>query len=328
MYFKKLFHPEYYQGAKKTDRHFEGWYYKLVSKDGSLSLALIPGVAINKKDPHAFIQVFSSRGDPGGENGELEAHYRRFPLDAFKYRHDVFEASIGKNRFTANSVDLAIEEEGFSLSGHIELGPLTPIKKSLWAPNIMGPFAYLSFMECYHGVISMDHGLDGRVALQGEVLDFSGGSGYIEKDWGVSFPVTYVWIQSNHFTTGPAAFMFSAALIPLGALRFKGLICNLIVNGKEYRFATWNGSRILLEEWGDDFARYRIARGKLLLDIEARSTSHIALASPREGEMKEHIKEGLSGTVTLRLFKEGLCLWEGTGSNAGIEIMMGPKTQG
>ncbi|MCK7537696.1 MAG: tocopherol cyclase family protein [Marinilabiliales bacterium] len=32
-----------------------------------------------------------------------------------------------------------------------------------------------------------------------KMADFSGGRGYIEKDWGHSFPSAYVWMQSNHF---------------------------------------------------------------------------------------------------------------------------------
>lgn len=29
-------------------------------------------------------------------------------------------------------------------------------------------------------------------------MDFSGGRGYIEKDWGQSFPAAWVWLQINY----------------------------------------------------------------------------------------------------------------------------------
>ena len=73
----------------------------------------------------------------------------------------------------------------------------------------MGPFSFVPFMECYHGIISMDHSIIGELSIKGKKVDFTSGRGYIEKDWGHSFPIGYVWMQSNHF---------SESKIPLNAL--------------------------------------------------------------------------------------------------------------
>jgi tocopherol cyclase len=51
----------------------------------------------------------------------------------------------------------------------------------------MGWFAYVPFMECYHGVLSLDHEVNGRLRLGKRETDFSGGRGYIEKDWAAPF---------------------------------------------------------------------------------------------------------------------------------------------
>ena len=51
----------------------------------------------------------------------------------------------------------------------------------------MGPFSFVPLMECYHGILSMNHSLKGTLSFQGENLLFTGGKGYIEKDWGHSF---------------------------------------------------------------------------------------------------------------------------------------------
>ncbi|MEZ4893124.1 MAG: tocopherol cyclase family protein [Saprospiraceae bacterium] len=37
------------------------------------------------------------------------------------------------------------------------------------------------------------------LTINGEELDFTGGKGYMEKDWGRSFPSAYFWMQTNHF---------------------------------------------------------------------------------------------------------------------------------
>jgi hypothetical protein len=38
--------------------------------------------------------------------------------------------------------------------------------------------------------------------------------------------------------------------------------------------------------------------------------------------MSQTIKEGLSGTIDIKLYKKGLLIYEDTGYQAGIEIMM------
>ena len=55
----------------------------------------------------------------------------------------------------------------------------------------MGPFRFIAGMECSHGVISMMHSLEGTIEINGEIVDFSGGTGYIETDRGRSFPSAY-----------------------------------------------------------------------------------------------------------------------------------------
>jgi len=56
--FYKIKHPEIFQGHLNKDRYFEGWYFKYISQDGLVSFACIPGISLNKKDAHAFIQIY------------------------------------------------------------------------------------------------------------------------------------------------------------------------------------------------------------------------------------------------------------------------------
>ena len=63
----------------------------------------------------------------------------------------------------------------------------------------MGWYSFVPFMECNHGIVSVNHDLYGEISVNGNVIDFNNGKGYIEKDWGVSFPEAWIWIQSNNF---------------------------------------------------------------------------------------------------------------------------------
>lgn len=319
MYIKKLIHPEFYQGHKKKKNYFEGWYYKVVSSDGLYTLAFIPGISKNLQDPHAFIQIFISEYQ--GIEPKLTTYYVRYKIDQFKYGHDLFYVEIDQNFFSLDKLVVNLKHEGLDLKGTLSLSSLTPICRSLSQPNIMGFFGYFNFMECYHGVISMTHQLNGSLEFNGKVLNFTHGKGYIEKDWGRSFPRAYVWIQSNHFEDEQTSFMFSYADIPFMGLYFKGLIANLSYKGNEYRFATYNHTKVIHETVQAKKVHYILKKRNYLLDIEATSQTEILLASPKDGAMINQIKEGLSGTITIKFYHKGVLLYEDIGHHAGIEIM-------
>ena len=65
-----------------------------------------------------------------------------------------------------------------------------------------------------HGVLGFDHAIQGVLAIDDQAVDFSGGRGYIEKDWGQSFPEAWVWFQTNHFERAGVYLTASVANIP------------------------------------------------------------------------------------------------------------------
>lgn len=319
MYFKKIFYPEFFQGEKKKTDYFEGWYFKLVNKERNISVAVIPGISLNKTDSHSFIQLFLSK--TVDNEVYLKRRYFRYDIKDFAYDSKEFSVSVKDNFFSKNKMKLNLIDEDITVKSDIDAFNLIGIKKSVFMPNIMGFFGYMNFMECYHGIVSMTHSLSGFININDDVVSFNNGKGYIEKDWGKSFPRKYVWLQSNHFSDDSASFLFSYALIPFGIFNFNGLIINLLIDKKEYRFATYNNAKILYEEIKKGYVKYEIKKSSYRLTVEAFSDKEIDLPSPRNGAMIESIKEGLSGKIKVTLFKKNIKIFEDTGYNAGIEIM-------
>ncbi|MCK7487611.1 MAG: tocopherol cyclase family protein [Bacillus subtilis] len=64
-------------------------------------------------------------------------------------------------------------------------------------------------------------------------ISFEHGRGYLEKDWGTSFPQGYVWLQTNHFTSPGTSLMASVARIPFLGFAFQGFLVNFVHAGKE-----------------------------------------------------------------------------------------------
>ncbi|MBN2540721.1 MAG: hypothetical protein JXB08_04260 [Bacilli bacterium] len=318
--FQKIRNPFIFQGSLKKKRYFEGWYYKMVTKDELHSVALIPGISLNQTDSHAFIQAFLTCNQNGKK--EMKTRYIRFDREDFHFDDSNRTLTIGKNVFTENHIHVELEIDGLTLWGDLRLNNLTSIQTTLFTPSIMGFFGYFQFMECYHGVISMDHTLDGELQIGNENISFSEGRGYIEKDWGRSFPKGYVWMQSNHFSDNTTSFMFSHAVIPFLGMSFKGLIVNLISNHKEYRFATYNNAKIKQRSIKANQVHYEIKRGRYRLIVDAINEETISLSSPKNGLMNQSIKEGLSGTIELKLYCKNQLILEDIGRLSGLEIMM------
>jgi len=310
--------PEIYQGFNRTQAYFEGWYFKLVSADQQTSLALIPGISLAKKDPHAFVQVFLVRH---GDKPSLKTDYVRFPIDQFIADRKQFHVSVGMNQFSFTHLHLDIRQANLTVLGDLQIENITPINKGFLNPSIMGPFAYLPNMECSHGVLSLQHFFKGKLTIDGQVIDFTGGKGYLEKDWGTSFPSHYVWIQGNHFAEPNTSLFFSYANIPYLGLRFQGLISHLYLDGKHYRFATYNGGKVISEILSDRQAEYVIKKGPYRLKLIGRIDDVVSLPSPKLGKMDHTIKEGLSGHVSVWLMKGKTVLYQGETNLAGIEIM-------
>ena len=179
--------------------------------------------------------------------------------------------------------------------------------------DIMDPFRFFP-MECRHGVISMMHTLKGTLTIYGKKHCFDGGTGYIEKDSGISFPSSYLWLQCNF--PGCCSIMLSIAHIPFGCISFKGFICAVLYEGREYRFATYNGARILAEKDG----HICLSRGKLLLEIDI-SPSHSGhpLDSPIRGRMSGTIRESINAYVRLRMWKQGKPILDLSSDRAAYE---------
>ncbi|RPI92529.1 MAG: hypothetical protein EHM32_09050, partial [Spirochaetales bacterium] len=104
------------------------------------------------------------------------------------------------------------------------------------------------FVRPLHGVLPR-HRLHGTPAFgkhqhRCDTIRFEGGRGYIEKDWGTSFPESWIWLQGNTFPDGETSFMLSIAKIPWRGRHFNGFLCFLYAGGTLHRFMTYTGARI------------------------------------------------------------------------------------
>jgi len=320
MNFKNIKAPIRFKGKKKTDNYFEGWYFKQVSWDSKNIISIIPGISKNISESHSFIQIIILNENDSRKI--LNTHYFKFSIEDFNISDEPFNLMIGNNIFNKEGIKLNLKKSGYKIQGEIKFSGFTDIKRSIASPNAMGCFSYLPFMECNHDIISMNHGVSGEFLINNIILSLNNGKGYIEKDWGASFPKEYIWLQSNNFEDVSASIMFSLAHIPFLGASFQGFICNLTFNGEEHRFATYNNSKVKKVKLLGNSLYIIVSKGKYELIINAEVCDDLGiLKAPINGAMNNVIKEVLTGYTHIRLLKDSKTLFEGNGNPCAIEIV-------
>lgn len=312
--FKKLhsfFNPEQFQGWGKQRNYFEGWYFKIVNAIGTKAFAIIPGIAMDPEgNKHSFIQLLDGK--------KRTATYNRFAAEDFVPSSRTFHIDIQKNSFSDKYIRLDIEGVNADLRFSENIG----WPKPLYAPGIMGPFAFVPFMECYHGIVSMDHKIDGFIKINNEMIDFNGGRGYIEKDWGRSFPSAYFWMQSNHFSSEGVSLKCAVAKIPWMKSSFTGFIAGLWLHDRLIRFTTYNQSKLRKSFANEKEVEIVLENKNYLLEILVHRDGATQLASPILGFMNGRIEESMTSSVALMLTdkKNKKVLFSDTGINTALEV--------
>ena len=304
--------PIVFQGKKylkKNKNYFEGWYFKNTSKNNNISF--IPGININESEKKAFIQIITK------EN----SYFINYDIEEFEYSNSPFYIKIGDNYFSEEKILLDINNSNIRIFGHINYSDYKNIETSFISPNIMGPFSYVPFMECNHAIIAMKCRVDGYININEEEIVFENNTGYIEKDWGVSFPKNYIWCQGNDFENSNAAFMLSIASIPLKIFSFKGIISSLIVDNKEYRFATYNNTKLIRYKIKNNLLDIVLKKGKYYLIIKSHYDDGLKLSAPVKGSMSKDIFESITSKITVTLKKNNKVLFSNTSTNCGLEIV-------
>jgi len=310
----RVFRPWAFQGSRKRSNYFEGWYFKHVSANREHVWSFIPGISLTRENSHSFIQALNGRtGD---------SYVFEYPLGAFSASPRKLDVHLGSSSFKTTGIRLDLSSQKVKISGAMEYTLMKTYPSTPGIPGIMGWYSFVPFMECKHGIVSMFHRLSGGIRIGDSFLDFDGGSGYIEKDWGSSFPESWSWVHCNTFNSSESSFMFSVAKIPWLGSYFIGFISYLNYDGRFINLSTWSRARIEKLAYRDNTLQVRISNAKYVLDFSAVNNQAGQLRAPELGSMKRIIKETVDASVELTLTdRRGNRIFQDQGTRAGMEII-------
>jgi len=331
---RNLWSPASFQGGGKKRNYFEGWYFKHSGGTDEGVWSFIPGIALGseKGSGYAFIQVIE------GKTGR--SWWFQYPAEEFHAAEAGLDIQVGKNRFTDKGIELDLADGESTIKGTFAYGPFSIMEFPFWSPGVMGPFTFMPGMECNHGLVSLDHRVDGRLEVDGRSVSIGDGRGYIEKDWGRSMPESWIWTQSNDFPRRGDSLMLSVAKIPWLGSAFRGFLCVFSHEGDKHLFTTYNGSRIEALSVTDERVDCSISRGgvkvggarvgggkgadeSLEISVTRSRGAKVRggiLRAPVAGLLSRRIAEAVDGRLTVRYSRSGSTVYETESPLAGLEI--------
>lgn len=307
-----VMHPEIYHGKNQKPPFFEGWYYKLVSADGNHRLAIIPGVILGDED-QSFVQVLN------GATGV--ATYFEYPSRALKAEDGKFDILVGRSQFGPDFIKMNIAMQHGVVQGELRFEGVSPWPVTRFSPGAMGWYSWVPTMECNHGVLSFDHRIEGTLKVNSEEMDFTGGRGYMEKDWGQSFPEAYIWAQGNHFAEEGTSLTASIAVIPWKGARFPGFIVGLWRNGKLSRFTTYSGAKLESLQIADNKVEVVLRDSQYRLELSMGRDAGGLVQAPTRENMSRRVAQSLSNETAVKMTDlSGKVIFEGVTRYAGLEM--------
>lgn len=304
--------PLLFQGEKhlkRNNNYFEGWYFK--NSLNNFTVSFIPGINIKDNNKSCFIQIITN----------VDSYYITYNFNDFTFSHKPFFIKIKNNYFSEDKIIIDINETNLKISSTLHFSGNIKLAKKFISPNVMGPFSYIPNMECNHALLSLHHYINGSFKINNSLYTFNNGIGYIEKDWGTSFPQSYIWCQGNHFfNNSSASFFLSIASIPFKLFSFIGFICVFYLNEKEYRFTTYNGSKIEYYKIVDNYINITLSNNKYKIIITANNNNFSKLLAPKNGNMCTHVSESVDSEIYITLLEKGNIIFNGSSINCGIEI--------
>lgn len=284
----------FWEAKMKNKGYFKGWYFKCCT--GSKTVAFIPAYHYSKNTKTASLQIISDDA------------VCNLPFKSIEYTERPLCIKLGDCVFSDKGISLNYQNDNLSLKGSLNFDALSPISY-----NIMGPFALVPFMQCRHSVYSMSHKVSGEIAVNGSLFNFKNGIGYIEGDRGRSFPKRYIWTQCCF---GNNSLMLSVADIPFLGTSFTGIIGSVMLDGKEYRIATYLGARAK----DINKSAVTVKQGGFELTAKLLEKKSHPLFAPINGDMSRTIHESASCKAYYRLLHNGAVMCEFVSENASFEF--------
>jgi hypothetical protein len=147
-HFTSVWKPHEYHGPGTHDVFFEGWYYRFIDQSKQYSLIIIPGIYFNRKEgtEYGFIQIMDS--------ATYHVTFLKYDIKDVHIARQPFGLKFGAGTFSMQHITLDVQTKEYNISGSVYFPDLYAWPVRIFSPGAMGWYAFMPFMQCYHGVLN------------------------------------------------------------------------------------------------------------------------------------------------------------------------------
>lgn len=281
--------PNSIRGTFERNKFFEGWFQKVYSKAHKASFILIYGYAThNSDDAFGFLQILIPNQTP-------EIFY--FPKNEVSCDIEQHIFRMGKNLLTTELIRINIK----GLTIDLNLKNTDPFRTF---KNSMGYTYFIPNLPCYHSVLNSAQSVSGEIQHKGVRYTLDHEMGYLEKNWGTTFPESYFWVHAIDPNNPAISLLFSRAKIVwlgktyikhVGYLRFDGQQIEL----RALKNVTVSNSNISSEN-----RSIQIRSASAQLDLALEYGREVLFKGPKDGALSRMIAHQTDASIKVSLTYE------------------------
>ena len=166
----------------------------------------------------------------------------------------------------------------------------------------MGPLSFIPKVECKHDVITIQSQVNGYLKYKDRTIEYENSCGYIEKNWGLSFPKKYIWLHANQFNNPQLSLQFAIAR-PKWLLFRPQVYIGYIKNSKLIHFGSHRLSFARVKTNGNQVV-IKLQKLSYKVTIQVTNETPIDLIGPKEGKLQNKISEYLNSKIELIVHKK------------------------
>jgi len=278
--------PTTLRGNLERNKYFEGWFQKIYSKEYNASFVIIYGYATrNTEDRLGFIQILIPKKAP------KIIYFNRNEISCDSEQHIV---RMGENLLTTEIIQINTKD----LTIQLKLMN-NQVKRTF--KNSMGYSYFLPNLPCYHSVLNTGHQVTGEIQQKDIRYVLNNDRGYLEKNWGTSFPESYIWLHAVDPHDSKVSMLFSLAEIKWIGKKFIKHVGHFHYDNKQIDLRSLMNFVFSNPKSSKDKYEIRMISKTIQLDILIVFGDKVLLKGPQEGVLSSDIIHYIDADIHIRL---------------------------
>lgn len=282
--------PTHLRGNFQQGNYFEGWFQKIYSAEHNASFIIIYGYATqNSIESFGFIQLLL----PDGEPRFLYFHKNEVSCDPTRH---VFK--MGRQILSTEAICIQCNDINIQLN---LLGnkPIRTLK------NSMGYTYFVPGLPCYHAVLNPSHQVSGTIQAGQHHYSLDRATGYLEKNWGNSFPKSYFWMHAVDPLNPKISMLFSRAEIKWMGYNFIRHVGYFNNDGSALDLRLFKDFQLRTAAAEQNQRLLRLGTKEVQLEVGIKHGKKVMFKGPANGNLSRTIPHHADAQVEVSLNQNG-----------------------